>query len=138
LTVTNSQGNSPTSVISFAGLFGGGLRTLSGGQFSFQIGGYLAVQTGAAPDVIVDAPKVVRDVYAVVREAPSSAPIALTIRLNGEPYCSLTIPDGATTVVASVDGTSLPPMRYQDRLSLDIDSVGRMIPGSDLTVIIRV
>lgn len=138
LVVTNSQGSSPAATLSFTGLQDGGLRTLSGGQFSFQVGGFLAVQTGAAPDIIIDAPKVVRDVYAVVKQAPSGAPIQIAILLNGNPYCSLTIPDGAGTVTSAVDGVSLPPMKYRDRLSLNITGVGRVIPGSGLTVIIRV
>jgi hypothetical protein len=138
LTVTNSQGSSPPNAITFTGLQDGGLRTLSGGQFSFQVGGFLAVQTTAAPDIIIDAPKVVRDIYAVVSQAPSGAPVSIAILLNGNPYCALTIPDGATTVAAAIDGVSLPPMHYQDRLSLNITGVGQQLPGSGLTVIIRV
>lgn len=138
LVVTNSQGNSSPSTLDFTSLTDGGLRTLSGGQFSFQVGGFLAVQVGAAPDIIVDAPKVVRDVYAIVTQAPLGSPITLSILLNGNPYCSLTIADGATTVVAAIDGISLAPMHYQDRLSLNILGVGQVLPGSGLTVIIRV
>ncbi len=136
--VTNSQGNSPVSAVNFTNLIDGGLRTLSGGQFSFQIAGFLAVQTEAAPDIIVNAPKVVGDVYAVVNQAPTGAPIVIQLNLNGNPYCSLTIPANATTVAAPLDGLSLAPMKYQDRLSIDIQSVGTTVPGSDLTVIMRV
>ena len=138
LYVTNSQGNSPVAMIGFSSLVDGGLRTLSGGQYSFEVPGFLAVQAGASPDIIVDAPKVVRDIYAVVKQGPIGAPIQLTIGLNGNAYCSLTIPDGGLTVATPVDGVTLPPMQYQDRLSLDINGVGVTLPGSDLTVIIRV
>ncbi len=138
LYVTNSQGNSPTSAINFTGLQDGGLRTLSGGELAFQIAGFLAVQAGAAPDVIVDGPKVVRDVYAIVKQAPIGASIQMNINLNGVLYCSLTIADGATTVAAPVDGATLPPMKYQDQLSIDITSVGVTVPGSGLSVILRV
>jgi hypothetical protein len=138
LFVTNSQGNSPISSVNFTHLVDGGLRTLSGGTFSFQVPGFLAVQTQAAPDIIVNAPKVVGDVYAVVNQAPVGAPIVIQLNLNGNPYCSLTIPAGKTTVPAQLDGVSLPPMNYQDQLSINIQSVGSTVPGSDLTVIMRV
>ncbi len=138
MTLTNSQGSSTPASLDFTSLRDGGLRTLSGGQFSFQIGGFLAVQAGAAPDIIVDASKVVRDAYAVVKQAPSGAPIVISVLLNGNPYFTLTIPDGATTVASALDGVSLSPLHYQDQLSLNISGVGQRIPGSGLTVIIRV
>jgi hypothetical protein len=137
LTVTNSQGNSPTSSVNFTNALDGGLRTLSGGQYSFQVGGFLAVQTGAAPNIIIDGPRVVRDAYAVVGLAPVGAPVVININLNGNLYCTLTIAD-STTMSADIDGASLPGMNYQDLLSIDIAGVGLTTPGSDLTVIIRV
>jgi hypothetical protein len=138
LFVTNSQGNSLVGSASYTGLAGGGWRTLSGGQFSFQIPGYLAVQAGAAPDILVDAPKVIRDISAFVKQPPSGGPVVLTVTLNGVAYCTLTIPDGATEPTSAIDGSALKPMQYQDRLSIDIISVGTTVPGSDLTVTIRI
>jgi hypothetical protein len=138
LFVTNSQGDSPTAMNCYTGLQDGGWRTLSGGQLSFQVSGYLSVQSGAAPDIVVDAPKVVRDVFASVRQPPTGSPIVLTLKLNGEPYCTLSIPDGAQTTAQVLNGAALPPMKYKDKISLDVNSVGRVLPGSDLTVTIRV
>jgi hypothetical protein len=138
LFVTNSQGASPTASTNFTSSQDGSLRTLSGGQLSFQIGGFLAIQTGAAPDVILDANKAVRDIYAVVKQAPSGAEIAINLNLNGTFYCALAIPDGSTTMTVALDGASLPPLLAQDLLSIDITGVGLTTPGSDLTVIIRV
>jgi hypothetical protein len=135
---TNSQGNSPLASRNFTGSVDGSLRTLSGGQLSFQVGGFLAIQVGAAPDLIIDANKAVRDIYAVVRQAPNGSPININLNLNGTHYCSLTIPNNSTTMAAALDGASLPPLMAQDLLSIDITGVGLTAPGSDLTVIIRV
>jgi hypothetical protein len=138
LFVTNSQGNSPTSSINFTGSLDGSLRTLSGGQLSFQIGGFLAIQANAAPDVILDASKAVRDIYAVVQQPPVGSAININLNLNGTLYCTLTIPAGSTRMAAALDGAALPPLLVQDRLSIDITGVGLTTPGSSLTVIIRV
>ena len=135
-TITNSQGNSPTASLNYLNF--GGHRTLSGGQLSFQIGGFLSVQTGAAPDIVIDAPKAVRDVYAIVKQAPSGASIIVNLNLNNVPFCSLTIAAGSLNSGQAISGASLPPMLPQQQLSIDIAGVGLTQPGSDLTVVIRV
>lgn len=131
-TIRNSQGNSPTNSLNFVNF--GGYRTLSGGQLSFQIGGFLSVQTGAAPDIIIDAPKVVGSLYAVVKQAAVGASIIINLNLNGSPFCSLTIADGAMNSGAPMSGANLSAMLPQQQLSIDIASVGLSVPGSDLTV----
>jgi hypothetical protein len=136
LFVTNIKGNSPTSAISMTAGADFGLRTLSGGQFSFQVEAFLAIETGATPDLIVASAHSVRDVFAVIRQAPVGGPVELTINQNGALYCSLTIADGAITS-NSVAGAALPPLIPGARLSLDITMVGPSNPGADLTVIIR-
>ena len=136
LFVTNLRGNSPTGSICLTGTVDFGLRTLSGGQLSFQVEAFLAIETGATPDIVVDKTRSVRDVYAVVRQAPSGGAVDLQINQNGALYCTLTIADGAT-VSNTVSGTSLPPLTGGARLSLDINMVGPTNPGADLTVIIR-
>ena len=70
LYMTNSLGDGAVSVNPYTGTIDGGLRTMAGGQFTFQISGYLAIHTGAAPDVVVDANRSVRDMYAIIRSAP--------------------------------------------------------------------
>ncbi len=136
LFVTNVIGNSPTGSICLTGTTDYGLRTLSGGQFSFQVEGFLAIETGATPDIIVENAHSARDVYAVIRQAPSGGAVELQINQNGAAYCTLTIADGAT-VSNSVDGATLPPLIAGATLSLDIEMVGATNPGADLTVIIR-
>jgi hypothetical protein len=112
-----------------------GLRTLSGGQYSFQVQGFLAVDSDPAPNVIVEAAHAVQDVYATVKQAPAGGPIVINLCQNGSPYCTLTIPDGSA-VSASVDGFGL-PLLAQAQLSMAITGVGQTSPGSDLTVIFR-
>ena len=136
LFVTNMIGNSPTGSICLTQTTDYGLRTLSGGQFSFQVDAFLAIETGATPDIIVENSHSVRDVYAIVRQAPSGGPIQLQINQNSVAYCTLTIADG-TTLSNSIDGATLPILKSGALLSLDITMVGPTNPGADLTVVIR-
>lgn len=136
LFVTNSQGDSPTGFIALTQTASAGLRTLSGGQISFQIEGFLAIQTSAAPEVVADAARSVRDVFAIVSQAPADAAIQLRVNQNGAAWCTLTIPSGGF-ISNSVNGFSLPPLIEGARLSLDVLSTGQSTPGSNLTVVIR-
>ena len=137
--MTNVKGNSPTTRKSATGTVDGGLRTLSGGQFSIQVEGNLAIQTNAAPPLVVEDAHSVRDVSAVVREAPTGAPIALRLRQDSSTYSELTIPIGGTSSNV-VKGFGMPPLMTGSTLSLDVVSVGQTadsVPGADLTVTIR-
>jgi hypothetical protein len=137
--VTNSKGNSETRRKAFTASIDKGLRTLSGGQISIQVEGPLAIQSGAAPPLVIEDPHAVRDVFATVNDAPTGAPVELRLRVNGASYCTVTIPSGAT-VSNVVDGFGLPALQALAALTLDIESVpqgGTMSPGRDLTVTIR-
>jgi hypothetical protein len=68
--MTNVRGNSPSAMASFGATTDQGLRTLAGGQLSIQVEGYLAIQTDAAPPLMIDATVAPRDIFAVVNEAP--------------------------------------------------------------------
>jgi hypothetical protein len=136
LYMTNALGDGPSTANLYTGIIDSGLRTLAGGQFSFQVSGYLAIQTGATPIVIVDGDRSVRDIYAVVGTAPAGAPINLQVNRNGTLYMTLQIAATAT-ISTVVGGFGLPPLRSGDQLTLDISGVGTSIPGSDLTVILR-
>ncbi len=137
LFVTNSQGNSPTAVRSLTNTIDSGLRTGTGGQYTFQIAGFLSIQSSAAPDVVLDDDHVIRDIFAFVNVAPSATPLQINLNLNDVLLCTLTF-DAGSVVSNSVDGRFLPVLRATDRLSIDIFAVGDTIPGSDLTIIIRV
>ena len=134
--MTNALGNGPAAVNSYTATNDSGLRTNGGGQFSFQITGYLAIQTGAAPLVIVDSGQSVRDMYAVLITPSSGAGVTLQLNRNGVAYATLQFAAGAT-VSNVVNGFGLPALNAGDQLSLDVDGVGTTNPGSDLTVIMR-
>jgi len=150
LYLTNSVGNSPTASVFVTQTVDGGLRTLSGGQYSLEVDGYLAIENGAAPDLVIEATHTVDSISAIVRQAPSDSSglvnSPITIRLNQTlpnqsptVYCTLTIPSSTppTYISDELDGFLLPPLIAGATLTMDITSVGVTNPGSDLTVIIR-
>ena len=136
LFATNSVGAGTTGAISLTGSVDCGLRTLAGGHYSLQVDGFLAIQNGAAPDLIVEAPHAVRDVYAIVNLAPVGGAVQIQLSCAGRAYCSLTIPDGGA-ISNVVNGFGLPYLEAGSRISMDIVSTGVDDPGSDLTVMIR-
>jgi hypothetical protein len=139
LFVTNDRGNSSVARESFTATTDAGIRTLSGGQLTIQIEGPLAIQTDAAPVLLMDTAHSVRDVYAVVQDAPTGTAIIMQVTQNGNPYCQLTIPVN-TAISNDVDGFSLGPLAENAQIGLDITQVTQTAgtsPGSDLTVTIR-
>lgn len=135
LVLTNAFGDSPVAVNTYTRDRDSGIRTLAGGQMSFQTSGYLAGQTGAAPDIVVDRDRSVGAIYANLREAPSGGGVTIRLNRNGVLYGLLDFEDGDMTS-NSLDGFGLPTLRSGDRLSMDIASVGANNPGSDLTVVV--
>jgi hypothetical protein len=137
--VTNVRGSGPASAASFTASVDQGLRTLSGGQLSIQVEGYLAIQTDAAPPLVMEVSMASRDIFAVVREAPSGGPIQLQLRQGSTVYCALTIADGATASNVAA-GFGLGPLVSGSQISLDVLSVpgaAGTLPGRDLTVTVR-
>jgi hypothetical protein len=123
----------------FTGTTSEGLRTLSGGQITIQVEGFLAIQSDAAPPLVVDAAHSMRDVFAVIGEAPTGAPVELRLRQDTEEICRLTIATGATQSNV-VKGFGLRALQAQSLIHLDILSAGQTsdtTPGRDLTVIVR-
>ena len=135
--VTNSQGDSIAASESYTNTLDQGLRTLSGGQYSLQLSGPLAVENGAAPEVVLETDHPVGYVSAYLSEAPVGDGVQVRINLNSSTLCTLTF--GADSVTSNgVRGANLPVMRRGDRLSLDVLSIGSTLPGSDLTVVVRI
>lgn len=137
--VTNVRGSGLVAAAAFGATVDQGLRTLSGGQLSIQVDGYLAVQTDAAAPLVVEDSHAPRDIFAVVREAPAGGSIQLQLRQNSTVYCTLTIADGSTTSNA-VNGFGLAALAANAQVSLDVLSVpgsANTLPGRDLTVTIR-
>jgi hypothetical protein len=135
LFVTNARGNSATGSINLTHNDERGLRTLSGGQYCIQISGCLAVEQSAAPPLMVETPHAVKDVYAAMGKV-ADADVQLQVNVNDAAYCSVTIPAGAT-VSTAVDGSWLAPLSAGAKITLSVLSVGRVSPGADLTVLIR-
>jgi len=135
LFVTNDVGNSVTAGINLTHNDDNGLRTLSGGQYSIQVDGYLAVQQPVAPPIVLEASHAVRDIYAVLGTA-ADAVVQVQVNLNGALYCALTFPAGAT-MSSSVNGNTLPPLTAGAQLTGAVTSVGQTNPGANLTVLIR-
>ncbi len=139
LFLTNVQGSGPPSRVSFTNLVDGGLRTLSGGQYSIQIDGFLAVQSQAGPAIIVDADHSVHDVWAITGAAPSGGPVQLRVKQNGAVWAEMTIADGANASDV-ISGLALSKLVAGAQLSLEVVSVPQSdgsFPGRDLTVSIR-
>jgi hypothetical protein len=145
LFMTNSRGNSSVAAEPFTGTTDSGLRTLLGGQLIIQVEGPLAIQTNAAPPLVVETLCSVGDVYAVVQSAPAGEPIVMQVTVtpaneSEQVLCELTIPTGATDS-NDVDGFALGPLPAGALIGLNITSVVQtagVAPGSDLTVMIRI
>jgi len=135
LYVTNDWGNSPTGSICLTNNDDSGLRTLSGGQYSIQSGGCLAIDESAAPPLVVEASHSVRDVFAVLGTA-ADATVEAQLNVNGAAYCTVSIPAGQL-VSNVVSGLGLPPLTAQSQITLSVLSVGQTYPGADLTALIR-
>jgi hypothetical protein len=135
LYVTNEIGNSPVRSICLTNNLDYGLRTLSGGQYSIQVDGYLAVDQSVAPALVIEATHAVRDVYAVLGKV-ADAEVKLQVNINGAAYCSLKIEPGMTTSAAAA-GNALGPLVAGGLVTLSVLSVGTTYPGADLTVLIR-
>lgn len=139
LFMTNSRGSGPAAQEAFTGTTDYGLRTLSGGQLTMQVEGPLAIETNAAAPLVVDTTHAVRDIFAMVKQAPG-APVVVQVTQNGQTYGpQLTIAAGQT-MSNVVDGMPLPPLGDKAQIGLNIVSVtpaSDVAPGSDLTVTIR-
>jgi hypothetical protein len=80
LFVTNEMGNSPAAGINLTHNNENGLRTLSGGQYSIQVDGFLAVDQCVAPPLVVETAHSVRDVFAILGAA-ADAQVRVQINL---------------------------------------------------------
>lgn len=140
--VTNSFGNSPATE-NFYSTHSNPLRTLSGGQFSIQVNGYLASQQNAAPPLLVQASHAVRDIRMNLSQPPAGYVLTVDVLQNNVEYCQLTYDPSATLPSAIVEGINLPPLMEGALLTTNIvlspiaNSSAALNPGRDLTVTIR-
>jgi hypothetical protein len=140
--VTNAFGNSQAQQTCYTSQPDGGLRTLSGGQFSLQVSGYLATQQDACPPLLIEASHAVRDIRAVVNQAATGYNISVDILQSGTEYCNVSIPSGQTTSTI-LDGSGLPALQDSATVSINVTLqvvagyTGQISPGRDLAVTIR-
>jgi hypothetical protein len=141
--VNNAFGPSQARQQCYTATPDGGLRTLSGGQFSMQVGGSLATQENAAPPLLIEATHAVRDIRAMVGQPAVGYTIGVHVYQNGTPYCNLTIASGSTTSASVLSGANLPPLAEAATITMDVtlDVIegfqGSISPGRDLTLTIR-
>jgi hypothetical protein len=135
LFVTNSKGNSGIYGVYLTRNGNNGVRTLSGGQYSIQVEGYLAIDESVAPPLVVEESHSVGDVYAVLGTSADAA-VQVRVKVDGNTYCDLTF-DPGMIVSDSADGAKLPPLTAKSQITVAVLSVGKTAPGADLTVVIR-
>ncbi len=114
--VTNEKGNSPAAAICLTQSVDNGLRTLSGGQYSIQVDGFLAVDQSVAPALVVEAAHSVRDVFAVLGTAADAA-VQLQVNVNGSRVLPADVSRRGMIVSNSVAGFSAAAARSRARRS---------------------
>ena len=135
----NAIGNGPTDLLSYTTLTDGGIRTMAGGQITLQVEGYLGVQTDAVPPYVMESTYAIRDVSAVLLQAPSGGNVTVQVRLDSTVFATLTITNGLTASNI-VDGFGLAPLTAGSKIHLDVTSLpggATSLPGQGLTVTIR-
>jgi hypothetical protein len=140
LTLYNRLGPSERAEENYTGVTSFGVRTLSGGQINMNVQGYLAIEAAAGNSYVVDRTTVVRDVSAYVQEPPVGGNVEIMVRVNGNPYCDLTILAGSH-VAAAVNRFNQAPLLPGSTLTFDILNVppaSAGTPGRDLTVLFQI
>jgi hypothetical protein len=140
---TNSFGNGQSNQICYTPTQQELYRTLSGGQYSMQVNGYLATLQNAAPPLLVQATHAVRDIRLTLGQAATGYILQADLLQNGSEYCQVILNpnDGAGADV--VDGFNLPPLTEGSLLTMNLTLVpisgyaGVLNPGQDLTLTIR-
>ena len=111
--------------------------------FVFTITGGLVTGTSLTPTLIVHSTLTIIQAYAYVKTVNTGASLIIDINKNGTSIWNVTQANRLTIAASdadhyatqtSFDTTSL---AEGDLLTLDIDTIGSTIPGSDLTVELR-
>jgi hypothetical protein len=66
----------------------------------------------------------------------ADAEVAIEARVDGVAWCTVRVPAGAT-VSEPVDGGSLAPLMVGSKVTIAVRTVGRALPGADLTLVVR-
>lgn len=106
--------------------------------FVFTVAGNLSADTNVTPVLVVPGNLTIIKAYAVVKTASGGLPILIDINKNGTSIWSVTqgnrlsITAGATTANQTVFDTT--QLADGDQLTIDIDQIGSVTAGADLTV----
>ena len=137
--VSNGFGSSQTTTKCLVGQDSYGLRTLSGGQFSLQMSGFVADQPNATPPVLIEASHAIRDIRATLGQPSSGYDTKIQ---NGITVCSLSVPPGETSSEL-IDGSKTAILNKEAVIATNVYSILSAQtslpprPGKDLTVTIR-
>jgi hypothetical protein len=137
--VTNDRGSSPTAYQAYTATAEGGLRTMVGGQYTFQFDSELAVAAHISPPIIVESTRAVRDVQAHVDQPPAGEPVLIRVSVDDEPYADLVVQPGFRDSEA-VNCFDRLPLTEGARVTASILAVGTGVnsyPGRGLTVTLR-
>jgi hypothetical protein len=141
--VANPYGQSATTVVNwtastYRGLLIGSFSVASqAAGFLLPVEGTLGIEADAAPALYLGRDFTARDVKAYVKLAPVGSGVSFTIYLGSDPWMTLTIPAGSTSVSATpeqIDEAAVIPANTSIRLS--ITAVGTIFPGADLSVFV--
>jgi hypothetical protein len=99
------------------------------------VSGTLAVGTNAAAELRPSAAFTAAEIFAAVKTAPSGAALLVTVRKNGAAVGTVTIADGAFTGTQAI--LSITAFAKDDKITVDIDQVGSVVAGADLSVALR-
>jgi hypothetical protein len=103
----------------------------------FQMQGTLGIESNAAQPLYLNSAVTAGDVKGYVQDAPTGSGITFTIYVGGTTWLSLTIPAGATSVVATPSQiAALAQIPANTAVSIGITAVGTSFPGADLSVFI--
>jgi hypothetical protein len=99
------------------------------------VSGTLAVGTNAAAELRPSAAFTAVEIFAAVKTAPTGAALLVTVRKNGVAVGTVTIADGAFT--GTQTSLSITAFVKDDKITVDIDQVGSVVAGADLSVALR-
>jgi hypothetical protein len=109
--------------------------------FVFPMAGSLYVGTSLTIQGVAPKTLTITKAYASVKTAPTGANLVIDINKNGTSIWDATQANRLTVTVANTSGTqtafNTTSLVEGDVLTVDIDTVGSTIPGSDLVVLLK-
>ena len=108
-------------------------------QFTYVIPGDLSTGDHQALDIRMPANCTLVEVYATVLSAPTGAAINIAVRIGGtDRITGGTFSIAASATTGSTTSFTDADVDKDELVQIDIDQVGSTLPGSDLTVMLRV